>query len=356
LLSQDHPVTLLDIRPSADWAEWSIPGSLHFDLYDDLKAGRATILESIDLPKGQPVVTICGAGKTSQLAAERLRLRGVDALSLAGGMQAWSLAWNQALVPLPDSKAQVVQIRRTGKGCLSYLIGSAGVAVVIDAALDADVYQEVAQTFGWTITHIVETHVHADHLSRSRTLAALCGANLYLPANSPVTYPFVALSDGDQITVGHSHLQALHTPGHTIESTCYLLDGQALLTGDTLFTNSVGRPDLEASADGARQRAQQLHRSLQRLHSLPPQTLVLPGHTSQPVAFDHVALTSTLAQVYEHVTLLHLTEAEFVEAILTRLPSTPPNHQRIVALNQAGVLPTENITELEAGANRCAVA
>jgi glyoxylase-like metal-dependent hydrolase (beta-lactamase superfamily II) len=246
-------------------------------------------------------------------------------------------------------------VRRTGKGCLSYLIGADGVAAVVDPALAPEVYLALAQEYGWAITRVVETHIHADHVSRSRAVAAHSGATLYLPANAPVTFPFVALDDGDEIAIGPSRLKALHTPGHTLESTCYLLDHQALLTGDTLFIGGVGRPDLEASADEARLRAQQLYRSLQRLLALSPQTLVLPGHTSQPVAFDGIVLTSTLAEVHEHVSLLHLPEAEFVESILSRLPPTPPNHDRIVALNQAGVLPAGDLAELEAGANRCAV-
>ena len=82
-----------------------------------------------------PVVTICGAGKVSLTAMEQLRARGYDARSLTGGMKAWSLAWNSAEVPVPGSAATVIQVRRTGKGCLSYLIGNDGQAVVIDAAL-----------------------------------------------------------------------------------------------------------------------------------------------------------------------------------------------------------------------------
>ena len=91
-------------------------------------------------------------------------------------MRAWSLAWNAAEVPVPGSAATVVQLRRTGKGCLSYLIGQDGQAAVIDPSLDAAVYIEAAAARGWTIGHILDTHVHADHLSRGRALADLSGA------------------------------------------------------------------------------------------------------------------------------------------------------------------------------------
>lgn len=270
-------------------------------------------------------------------------------------MKAWSLAWNSAGVPLAGIEARVIQVRRTGKGCLSYLAGSNGEAAVIDPALDPQIYMALAQERGWTITKILDTHIHADHLSRARALAQACRATLYLPAQDRVAYPFQAIRDGDVLTIGAAQLEALHTPGHTGESTCYRLDKQALFTGDTLFLAAVGRPDLEAGPDEARARAQMLYHSLRRLLELPPETAILPGHASQPVAFDGQAMVASLAEVRERVEFLHLAEDSFVEALLARIPPTPPNHQRIVELNEAGLLPEGDPTGLEAGANRCAV-
>jgi glyoxylase-like metal-dependent hydrolase (beta-lactamase superfamily II) len=271
-------------------------------------------------------------------------------------MKAWSLAWNSAEVPLPSSKTQVVQIRRTGKGCLSYLIGSTGDAAVIDPALEPEVYLGLARDFGWTIGQVLETHIHADHLSRARKLAEQSGATLYLPAQNRATYPFKAILDGDVLSIGAARLEALHTPGHSGESTCYLVDDQALFTGDTLFLAAVGRPDLEASAEEARTRAQMLYHSLQRLLTLPSETLILPGHTGQPVAFDGRPICASLSEVRERTEFLHFPEDTFVKLLLDRIPPTPSNHQRIVQLNEAGRLPDGDPTDLEAGANRCAVA
>lgn len=355
-LAQGRPVTVLDVRPAHERAEWSIPGSLYIDLYDDLKAGQTRGLAGLAFPSDRPVVTVCGAGKTSLVAANYLRQQGLDARSLKGGMRAWSLAWNQAPVALADSGAQVVQVRRTGKGCLSYLIGSDGVAAVIDPSLAPEVYHDLAHAHGWTIAHVLETHVHADHWSRGRLLAEQSGATLHLPADAPVTYAHSPLHDGDEVALGASRIRMLHTPGHTPESACYLLDGQALFTGDTLFVGAVGRPDLEASPDQARQRAHWLYASLHRALALPPQTLILPGHTSAPVDFDGRALSTTLAAARAEVALLRPPEAEFVETLLARIPAAPPNHHTIVALNRAGALPAGDLSELEAGANRCAVA
>ena len=134
------------------------------------------------------------------------------------------------------------------------------------------------------------------------------------------------------------------------------MEDQALFTSDTLFLAGVGRPDLEANATEARQRAHLLYHSLQRLLTLPASTLVLPGHTSAPVAFDGAALAAPLAALRHRVALLQKPEEEFVATLLARIPPTPPNHDRIVAWNEGDQLFTGDPTELEAGANRCAVA
>lgn len=116
MLERGEPVMVLDVRKAEDRAEWSIPGSVHFDAYEALNAGDERAMEELDLPEGVPVVTVCGAGRTSLIAAEKLGSRGVEALSLKGGMKAWSLAWNIAEVPVEGGRARVLQVRRTGKG------------------------------------------------------------------------------------------------------------------------------------------------------------------------------------------------------------------------------------------------
>ena len=355
MLDAHAPVTVLDVRKAEDRAEWAIPGSLHVDAYEALKAGDPDALSGVPLPPDVPVITLCGAGKVSLVAAQQLRARGIDARSLAGGMKAWSLAWNSADVPMPAGTAQVVQVRRTGKGCLSYIVGADGEAAVIDASLDPGVYMDLATRNGWRIVHVLDTHVHADHLSRSRALAEEAGAVLHLPETDRVAFPYAPLRDGDTVSIGTARLTALRTQGHTPEATSYLLDGRALFTGDTLFLAGVGRPDLEASAEETRERARLLWASLRCLTALPPETLVLPGHTSSPVAFDREPLAATLGAVAAQVAMLRLDEATFVETILGRIPPTPPNHAAIVSFNEAGEWPASDPTALEAGANRCAI-
>jgi glyoxylase-like metal-dependent hydrolase (beta-lactamase superfamily II)/rhodanese-related sulfurtransferase len=354
-LEEGRPVTVLDIRPMHERVEWSIPGSMHIDAYDALKTNDPKALANVELPGDIPVVTVCAAGKTSLVAAELLQAQGIRALSLEGGMKAWSLAWNTAEVPVAGDSVHVLQVRRTGKGCLSYLLGTREEAIVIDAALDPQVYLDLASQNGWQITSVFDTHIHADHLSRSRQLAARSGAMLFLPDQQRASFPFTAMRDGDSLATPTMLLTALHTPGHTMESTCYLLNNHLLFTGDTLFPTGIGRPDLEADEQQAGLRATALYHSLHKLLALPSETLVLPGHASQPIPFDGKPVGARLSEIDEQVGLLHATQTVFVETLLQRLPPTPPNYERIVRLNEAGLFPDHDVTRLEAGANRCAI-
>ena len=215
-LDQGRPVTVLDVRPSDQHAEWAIPGSVHVDAYDALKSNDPGALVGVRLPQDRPVVTVCGMGRTSAIAAQQLRDRGYEAFTLIGGMKAWSLAWNSAEVNLNSGSVRVIQLRRTGKGCLSYLIGSQDQAAVIDASVAPEVYLELASRAGWKITDVLDTHVHADHLSRSRQLSKLCGATLWLPEQRRVTYRFASCSrwgnhPGGRCTIG----TASHSRAHT---------------------------------------------------------------------------------------------------------------------------------------------
>jgi glyoxylase-like metal-dependent hydrolase (beta-lactamase superfamily II)/rhodanese-related sulfurtransferase len=354
-LDEHRPVTVLDVRSDVDREQWAIPGSIHVNAYEALKLGEPGPLATIPLPSGQPVVTVCGAGRVSATAADILTARGLDARSLAGGMKAWSLAWNTADVLLADTSTRIVQVRRTGKGCLSYVVGSQGDAAVIDPSLPPHVYGEIASRRGWRLRYVLETHIHADHLSRARQLAAREGATLLLPEQARVQFPFSVIGEGDRISVGAATITALRTPGHTDESTSYLLNGAAVFTGDTLFLRGVGRPDLHAAEEGARQRARVLFRSLTRLRALGPEFLVLPAHTSEPVAFDGRAVDGRMGDIDTWLSEWLVSEQSFVERLVSRLPATPPNFSRIVELNEIGDLPAGDPTDLEAGANRCAV-
>lgn len=354
-LDEQRPVTVLDIRTDEDRGQWAIPGSVHIDAYDALRAGHAGPLAGAAFPPDRPIVTVCGAGRVSRTAADLLVQRGFDARSLTGGMKAWSLAWNTADVRLSDASVRVIQVRRTGKGCLSYLVGASGEAAVIDASLPPDLYVALAHRHGWSIRYVIETHIHADHLSRGRQLAERTGAALVLPQQQRVRFSYTAIAEGEGIRIGGVTLTAQRTPGHTVESTSYLLNNDAVFTGDALFTDGVGRPDLHADPTAARVRARALFASLSRLSALAAEVVVLPAHASEPIAFDGRAISAPMGQVMRWLSEWLVSESAFVERVMSRVPATPPNFARIVELNEAGEYPIGDPTDLEAGANRCAV-
>lgn len=353
-LETGKPVALLDVRTAEQHAEWKIPGSIHIDVYEKLKQNDPTTFDNIELDKTIPVITFCNSGRMSLTASALLQSRGYNAFSLEGGMKAWSLAWNTATI-LSD-EFELIQFRRTGKGCLSYMIISGNEAAVVDASLNIEVYEQLLQTRKASLKYVIETHIHADHLSRSKQLADNNpGSILYLPANNKLHFSFAAVAHNTTLALGSISIEAIFTPGHTTESTSYLVDDKFLLTGDTLFVNSVGRPDLKASDAEAREKAKMLYGSLRKILELDDQTIVLPGHTSKPADFDHKMIQTTIDHVKSNVELLQLNEDAFVQTILQRIPPAPFNYLLIAEKNTIGNFNDINPTDLEAGANRCAI-
>ncbi len=352
-LDNHSDVLVLDVRPADQRKEWQIPGSIHIDAYQRLKENDLSVLDEIRVPENTKVVTVCAAGRTSQIASDALRAKGIEAYSLEGGMKAWTSAWNTALIP--DVKATIIQVRRTGKGCLSYIIGSENEAVVIDASLDIEVYQTLATQRSWKIRYVLDTHIHADHLSRSFRLAEITGAELFMPQQNKLQYPFNPINSSTQLKFGASILKAIPTPGHTLESFTYQLNENYLLTGDTLFTDGVGRPDLKANEEEAKYRAGLLYDSLMTLIQFPEATLILPGHTGKPVPFDGNPIADTILKVKEIVTALGLSKEDFITNILSKIPPNPLNYLKVVEMNLVGDIDSINPEEVEAGANRCGI-
>jgi glyoxylase-like metal-dependent hydrolase (beta-lactamase superfamily II) len=282
-----------------------------------------------------------------------LEQKGYNASSLQDGMKGWSLAWNTAHQSFDDF--EIWQIRRTGKGCLSYIIASNKEAIIIDASLPLEVYTQLINQNNLSVKYVIETHIHADHLSRSKEIAEYFHAPLYLPVPNKVQFGFYPINADTIFTIGSVVLQSIPAPGHTLESYSFYISNHILLTGDTLFTNGVGRPDLKSNVDESRQKAHLLYESLNKLLSLPDSVIVLPAHTDKPVEFDNTLIKTTIGEAKKNIVLLQSSEEEFITSLLQKIPATPPNFLSIVEKNITGNYEGINPIELEAGANRCAV-
>jgi glyoxylase-like metal-dependent hydrolase (beta-lactamase superfamily II)/rhodanese-related sulfurtransferase len=349
-LGRDDEPFVLDVRDPAEVAEWAIPGAHNIPSGDlEQRAG--------ELPTDREIVVVCAAGARSASAADTLAARGLAVTNLRGGMAAWAAVYDRVVVDLGDG-VRVVQVRRRGKGCLSYVVGAGTEAFVVDPSLDIDVYLEVASQQGWQITRVFDTHLHADHVSGARALAAATGATLHLNPADPFEYEYEPLRDGARFTLGADasfSVAALPTPGHTQGSTVYFVDDRVALTGDTLFVDGVGRPDL---AERAAEFARNLYRSLHdRVLTLPDDALVLPAHYGDAVRVrPNAVVGATLRVLRERLAPLSMDEDDFVRWATERAMPRPPNYVEIIAVNMGrSDLPREELARLETGPNRCSV-
>lgn len=243
------------------------------------------------------------------------------------------------------------QFEIPGLAQYSYLLASQGRAVVIDPIRDYDRYTEYLAAHKLTLTHILETHIHADFASGAPALAAATGAELALSAHDEgelyrYAMPHRPLRNGDRINLGQLTIEALHTPGHTPEHLSFLLYDNhhnpdrpiAIFSGDFLFPGSLGRPDLlgEAAKVGL---AHQLYHSLhRRIAHLPDLLRIYPGHGAGSFCGASIGAQthSTLGQERATTSLYRLNEDDFVRGILASVPAMPAYYPRMKQLNSAG--------------------
>jgi glyoxylase-like metal-dependent hydrolase (beta-lactamase superfamily II)/rhodanese-related sulfurtransferase len=238
-----------------------------------------------------------------------------------------------------------------GLGCASYLVGceAEGVAAVIDPDRSVQKYLDAAAARGLKITHIIETHLHADHVSGNSDLASRTGADIYLHEAGGVEFDHKPLREGDVIALGNIRLKVVHTPGHTPESITLLISDTTradepwlALTGDTLFVGDIGRPDL-VGAEAAGEMAADMHTSLfEKLLKLDDSLMVYPGHGAGSLCGKSIGAmrSTTLGFERKYNPALAPRELdEFVSFAISDLPEQPGNHKRIKSLNRRGVRP-----------------
>lgn len=237
----------------------------------------------------------------------------------------------------------------------SYFIGcqKAGVAAVIDAKRDVDTYLEIAKANNMTITHIFETHIHADFLAGSRELAKLTGAKMYLSDEGGPGWEYEfeheGLKDGDKVKIGNLTMEVIHTPGHTPESISFLLtDNPAskepvmLFTGDFVFVGDIGRPDLLEKAAGITGTmdagAKEMYKSINKFSSLPDYIQVWPGHGAGSACGKALGAVPSTTVGYEKVRNWAFQygndEKGFVQYLLADQPEPPKYFAKMKSLNK----------------------
>ncbi|MDC0703714.1 MBL fold metallo-hydrolase [Priestia sp. AB] len=356
-----EPLFVLDVRNENDFSDWKIEGHYfdHLNVpYFDLLDGVEEILKKI--PSDKEVLVVCAKEGSSVMVADMLSEVGLTVSYLKGGMKAWSEYLEPVKVGDLKDGGEIYQFVRIGKGCLSYMIVSNGEAAIIDATRMADVYINFAKELGVTVKHVFDTHLHADHISGGRVIAEATNAAYWLPPKDAeeVIFDYKALEEGSDVVIGNTAItiQPLYSPGHTIGSTSFIVDDQYLLSGDILFIDSIGRPDLAGMAEDW---VGDLRETLYtRYKALSDELIVLPAHFMIIDELnDNGSVAEKLGTLFEENHGLNIKdEAEFRHLVTDNLPPQPNAYQEIRETNMGKVSPDEEKQrEMEIGPNRCAI-
>jgi len=339
-------VYLIDVRDPDEFSDFKIPGSVNIPLIDIFKPENIS-----KIPKDKEIITICPHGNRATIATFALARNGITSHILEYGLAGWSQVLNAVNV---EENPTVIQVEKIGKGCLSHVVISKGNAIVIDPLYPAEKYLDIVKQQGAKITHIIDTHQHADHVSAAQQLSNLTGAPMYESKLEMWDRSAHFLDDGQEITFGNSRLRVIHTPGHTPGSLSYVVDEKYVFTGDILFIESIGRPDLR---DKAEEFAAQLYDSLHnKLLKLPSNTIVFPTHHGASVNSVNGVFLTSIAKAKEHE-ILKLSKEEFVKQVVGVSVPRPMNYQKIIQINKGTeqLVPTD-VPDLELGPNRCSIA
>jgi len=400
LQDEDTDFALVDTRPEDSYESWHVSGAVNFPFGPEEELdGKLEDLQDV-VGNADRVIAICAKGISSSNLATRLESATdeFDVAAVEGGMKGWSGVYDRAEVNVGE-ELTIVQLQRRAKGCLGYLVGCAetGEAVVVDPTADTDEYEAAAEEADLTITGVIDTHVHADHISGGRQLADDLDVPYYLGEHASerdVEREYTPLEHNEVLSVGERELKALHTPGHTSEMISLLVDDRALLTADTLHVDSTGRTELEfrgsearrASEDassaerrsanshaaeprddgetasrgegekGARMLYETLHRTIL---SEPESLVVLPGHVTVTAdgEFEHGApgepIRTTIRDARTGIDLLGLEKDAFVDR-MADAGEKPSNYEEIIEFNRGvTAIPPEDRVELELGPNNC---
>ena len=346
-IKQDKDVFLLDVREPQEFAEFKIPGAVNIPLSQLFMPGSQS-----QLPKDKKIVTICSHGNRSMVATFALAQNGLESTSLVGGMS----LWNQVLgaTTLKENDITIIQVEKIGKGCLSHIIGSNGEAVVIDPTYPPKKYVEFAQKEGLKITKVIDTHQHADHVSAAKDLTQMTGSKLYLSKLEEYRLESEKIEDGNTISFGTKQLRVIHTPGHTPGGMSFVLDDRYVFSGDILFVEGIGRPDLR---DQAEEFAAKLYDTLHnKLLKFGDDAKIFPTHHGEGVNPTKDGIFYTTVQNAKKLPLLDLGQAEFVAKVVSITTPRPMNYSMIIKINK-GIIPIspEQIPDLEMGPNRCSI-
>lgn len=345
---------IFDLRNSDEFKGWRIEGRSDIETLnipqEEFVGEEDRHLEKF--PRDRQIITFCAHGDAAQYSADLLRERGFHAIALEGGMDHWSEYYEHRLA---SQVPAVHQIYRAAKGCMAYLAVSGAEAVAIDSPRHVKNVLDLAAQLKVRIVHVLDTHLHADHVSGGREVARLTGAEYHVNSldMQGAAYPYTPLADGGRISFGAGSLEVVHSPGHTPGSTSFLLDGKMLFTGDIIMKESIGRPDLGGMSVPW---ATELYNTLfKRFARFGDEMVVFPAHATGIHEQDQSGIVKLTLGEARRSDLYQLEDLQqFLDRISQSLPENPERYQQIRSVN-LGTLSAEEPKqkELEIGKNLC---
>lgn len=362
-IDNNEDFILLDVRAENEHQEWAIElenGEVHNHPYFALLEGLTDEVREKLEDESREIIVVCAKGGSSEYIASLIKEElELDAKNLEEGMNGWAKIYESETLELDNGK--LIQYHRPSSGCLGYMVKSQGESAVIDPLRAfKDLYIE--DTKDTELKYAIDTHIHADHISGVRQLGESDETTSVIPEAARgrgVTYidEVKSMEDGETLQVGDIEIKAIHTPGHTTGMTSYLIDDEAVLTGDGLFIESVARPDLEKGDEGAEKQAEQLYDSLQeKILTLPDDVYVGAAHLSDGTEPQENGLyMKNIGQIKEDLEPLSYSKKDFVEYIISDMPPRPSNYDKIIPTNK-GERETDKdeAFEMELGPNNCA--
>lgn len=350
---------LLDVRNPVEATRWRPEGPgitsyaniPYFEFIDD---EHAAVLR---VPEQSEVLVLCAKGGSSAYVADVLNGHGISATNIDGGMTAWAAHHRIERINPQNDVFALYQVVRPAKGCLSYILVSGDEALVADCSRHTRAYEEFAEHLGARVVCVVDTHLHADHVSGAAMLSNGTRATYLLSDEdaSAATISHSAMPRAIRIGKTPVHVMTLAVPGHTLGSTALLIDKRYLISGDTLLPDGIGRPDL---GNKAREWTALLYESLAgvlaRLH---PDTAVLPAHASSPGHYDERGVC--LRRLGDLLAAQPLEDRDrFIEttARAAEAGTQPVEYAQIRRVNLGERFSDEEIELLEIGVNKCALA
>jgi len=243
-----------------------------------------------------------------------------------------------------------------GLAHVSYILGGKECCAVIDPKRDIEDYLDAAKEMGYKITHILETHLHADFISGHMDLAKKTGAKIIAPKSAGCKFEHMAVAEGDEFEIEHLKIRVIETPGHTPEGICYIVTDSSrgeepcgIFSGDTLFVGDVGRPDLFPGR--ADELTEKLFHSLEKIMTLPDFVEVYPAHGAGSLCGKAMSAKRTSTIGFErryNNSLKPKTVEDFKKILLAEMPAAPDHFKRCSATNGAGPAVVEELPHVKA--------